>query len=259
MAADRRAGTSHHRGRADGAGGLRPPQGWSRADRTGPGARARRRVPPAAPGSAAGRCVGPGARRVLRGRRRARLQRLDLHGPRDRQHPFGHRVGGRGCDRRAQGTVARRGAIGGRRPAPRDGIRRPGRGVDPSDAGTRRAADGLRPSRLPRLRSSRRGAASRRRGDDRRRGLARQGGGGRGDRPSRARRAQAGLPDQDERRVLRGRRAAGCRAPAEPLPGDVRAGAPRRVDGALPRAGRGQRADPTGCPVRGSRRAAPPA
>ena len=78
--------------------------------------------------------IGASAGRVLRRRRRARLQRLDLHRARDHQHPLGHRLGGGRRDRRAEGSVARRCAGRGRRPAARDGIGRPGRGVDPRHA-----------------------------------------------------------------------------------------------------------------------------
>ena len=126
--------------RTDGTGGLRTPPRWPRADRTGPGARTRRRVPPAAHGSAARRRIGPGPGRLLRRRRRARLQRLDLHRPRDHQHPFGHRVGGGRRDRRTEGTVARRGAVGGRGPAPRDGY--PSTRPRPGSARRWRAASG---------------------------------------------------------------------------------------------------------------------
>ena len=76
----------------------RPPSPPSRRIRAGPGAH------PAQPGagprpasstSSTARLrttrLGPRAGRVLRGRRRARLQRLDLHGPRHHLDPLGHR------------------------------------------------------------------------------------------------------------------------------------------------------------------------
>ena len=63
---------------------------------------------------------------------------------------------------------------------------------------------------------------------------------------------------QDERRVLRGAGAPGRRPHAGPLPGDVLARPPRRLDGPRPRAGRRQPADPARRPLHRPRGARPP-
>ena len=81
---------------------------------------------------------------------------------------------------------------------------------------------------------------------------------GRGRRPAPARRAAPGSGAEDERRVLRRAGAAGRRAHAGSVPGDVLAGPPRRLDGPRPRAGGQQPADPARRPVRRARRARPP-
>ena len=74
-------------------------------------------------GDAAGRRHGPGARRLLHRRRRARLQRLDVHRPGHHLDPLGHRVGGHRRDRHDEGAAPRRRAVGGRRPAARRSAR----------------------------------------------------------------------------------------------------------------------------------------
>ena len=129
-----------------------------------PVARPGRGLPLPAQGRAARRRDGPGARRVLHRRRRARLQRLDVHGPGRHLDPLRHRVGGRRRDRHDEGAAPRRRAVGGRRPARPGRLGRPRRGVGPRGARPRRAADGLRPPRLPRLRPASGRAAQGRRG-----------------------------------------------------------------------------------------------
>src|SRR5439155_767144 len=71
------------------------------------------------------------------------------------------------------------------------------------DARQGRAADGLRPPRLSRLRPARRGAAQGRPVDGQEARVARPRDQGRGRRPARPRRAASGTGAQDERRVLR--------------------------------------------------------
>ena len=112
VAAHRRAGPCRDRGRALGIGRLRAPARRPRTGRARPVAGPGGRVPPAGSGRGSGRAIGARARRVLRRRRRARLQRLDLHGARDHQHPQRRRLGGGRRDRRAEGSMARRRAVG---------------------------------------------------------------------------------------------------------------------------------------------------
>ena len=128
-------------------------------------ARPRRGLPLPAQRRAARRRHGPRARRLLHRRRRARLQRLDVHGPGRHLDPLGHRVGGGRGDRDDEGPAPRRRAVRGRRPAQPDRLGRARRGVGPRRARPRRAADGLRPSRLPRLRPAGGRPAQGRRGD----------------------------------------------------------------------------------------------
>ena len=105
------------------------------------------------------------ARRLLHRRRRARLQRLDVHRPGHHLDPLRHRLGSRRRDRDDEGSAPRRRALGGRRPAREGRLRGARRAVAERGAGPGRAADGLRSPRLPRLRPARRGAAQGRRGD----------------------------------------------------------------------------------------------
>ena len=70
-----------------------------------------------------------------------------------------------GGDRHDEGAAPRRRPVRGRRPAHQGGLARARRGVDPRGARPRRAADGLRPPRLPGLRPAGRRAAQGRRGD----------------------------------------------------------------------------------------------
>ena len=107
----------------------------------------------------------PRARRVLRRRRRARPQRVDVHRPGHRLDTLRHRVGGHGRHRGHEGPAPRRGSVRGRRADPPGRLARAGRGVDPRRHRPQGAADGLRPSRLPRLRPAgeRRSARSSRR------------------------------------------------------------------------------------------------
>ena len=214
------------------------------------GMRADRARPVAGPGRglplpAHRRAARPGrrarARRLLHRRRRARLQRLDVHGA-------GHHLDAIRTWRRAvagaigalKGPLARRRAGRGRQPAARDRLAssRPSSGSATTlDRGERLMGFGHRVYRAydPRAAALREVAE----GHGRHGRLARQW-------PSRSRtialRVLAELKpdraDQDQRRVLRGGRAAGRGPAAGPVPGHVRAGAPRRLDGALPRAGR---------------------
>ena len=69
---------------------------------------------------------------------------------------------------------------------------------------------------------------------------------GRGRRAAGPGREAPGAPAQDERRVLRRAGADGRRPVTGPLPGDVLAGAARRLDRPRPRAGREQPPDPPG-------------
>ena len=118
LATDRRAGPGPDRVLALGAGRVRPAAGGQGADRARPVARPRR------PGFLyqlngerpdAGH--GPRARRLLHRRRRARLQRLDVHGAGHHLDPLRHRVGRRRGDRHDEGAAPRRRAVRGRRPA----------------------------------------------------------------------------------------------------------------------------------------------
>ena len=165
VAADDRAGPGADRVLTVRAGGVRPTAGRQGADRAGPVARPRRGVPVPAQRGAAGRRHGPGARCVLRRRLRARLQRLDVHRPGRDLDPLGHRVGGDGGDRDDEGAAPRRCTVRGRRPAEPGRVARARRGMGPRRARPRRAADGLRSPRLPRLRPAGRRAPQGRRGD----------------------------------------------------------------------------------------------
>ena len=100
VAADDRARPGADLVLAVGAGRLRAAARGQGADRAGPVARPRRGVPLPAQRGAARRRHGPGARCVLHRRRRAQLQRLDVHGPGRHLDPLGHRLGGDGRDRR---------------------------------------------------------------------------------------------------------------------------------------------------------------
>ena len=233
---------------------LRARQG---AGRAGSRPRPHRRVPLPAHRGAPRPRHGPRARRVLHRRRGAQLQRLDVHGARHHLDPLGHRVGGGRRDRHDEGPAARRRAVRGRRPARRGRIGRQGRSVDPRNARSRRAADGLRPSRLPRVRSAGGGPAQGGGVDGAQAGLAPAGDRGRGRRAAGPRRASPGAGAQDERRVLRGAGAAGRRSVAGPVPGHVLAVPPRRLDGPRARAGRQQPADPAGRELRRPRGARP--
>ena len=64
---------------------------------------------------------------------------------------------------------------------------------------------------------------------------------------------------QDQRRVLRGGRAAGRRAPARPLPAHLRPGPAGRLDRPRHRAGGHKPPHPAGRPLHGARGAAPAA
>ena len=92
------------------------------------------RVPVPAHRRAARPGHGARPRRLLHRRRRARLQRLDVHGTGHHLDPLGHRVGGRRRDRDDEGAAPRRRAVRGRRPARPGRLGRPGRGVDPRGA-----------------------------------------------------------------------------------------------------------------------------
>ena len=105
-----------------------------------PLARPRRGLPLPAHGRAAGPRHRACARRLLHRRCGARLQRIDVHGPGRDVDPIGHRLGGRRRDRDAEGAAPRRRAVGGRRPAQPDRVRRRCRGMGPRDARPRRAA-----------------------------------------------------------------------------------------------------------------------
>ena len=95
-------------------------------------------------------------------------------------------------------------------------------------------------------------------GMEHRPGLARAGHPGRGRRPPRPRREASRAGTQDQRRVLRRARPDGRRPRARPLPGDVLALAPRRLDGPRPRAVGRQPADPPGRQLHRARGARPP-
>ena len=172
LAADGRAGPRAHLVLALGARRVRPAAGGRGAGRAGPLARPRRGVPLPAHRRAPGPGHRPCARRLLHRRLGAWLQRLDVHGPHRDLDPIGHRLGGRGRDRHAQGPAPRRRPVGGRRPAQPDRVGRRCRGMGPRDACARRSADGLRPSGLSGLRPAGRGPAQGRRGDAQPAGLA---------------------------------------------------------------------------------------
>ena len=170
-------------------------------------------------GDAAGRRHGPRARRLLHRRRRALVQRLDVHRAGHHLDPLGHRLGGRRRDRHDEGAAPRRRAVRGRRPAQPGRLGRAGRGVGPRRARPRRAADGLRPPRLPGLRPAGGRAARGRRVDGAQARLAGPRDRGRGRRPARAGREAPGPAAQDQRRVLRRAGADGRRPHAGPVPG----------------------------------------
>ena len=87
------------------------------ADRPRSLARSRRGLPLPADGPAARSRDRAGARRLLHRRRRARLQRLDVHRPGHHLDPLGHRLGGDRRDRGDEGAAPRRRPARGRRPA----------------------------------------------------------------------------------------------------------------------------------------------
>ncbi len=192
-----------------------------------------------------------GDRHVLDLHRRARAQRVHVHRS-DRRLDRGRLrcralVGGRRALRAAarwrpgaRAADARRSGCGRLDRAVRQGPARPGR-----------AADGLRPSRLPRRGPAL--ATPARNGDGSRLAALRGGRGARAGRDRRAAGAQAGPPADDERRVLVGcrprhrGRAAGART------GHVRLLADGRLVGPHPRA---ETAQPARSPVGRVRRAA---
>ena len=138
VAADRRAGPRADRVLAVGAGRVRPAARRARS-RSSP---TRRSTSSTGflyqlTGVAAGCRDGPRARRLLHRRRRARLQRLDVHRAGHHLDPLRHRVGGRRRDRDDEGTAPRRRAVRGRRPA-RAG--RLGRSTPRSGSATRSTA-----------------------------------------------------------------------------------------------------------------------
>ena len=173
LAADDRASARAHVVLPLRAGGVRPAARRRPADRSRPVARPRRGLPVPADRRPARCRDGTRARRLLRRRGGAQLQRLDVHREGGHLDPVGHRVGGRGGHRHDEGTAPRRGAIGGRRPAQPGRFRGARRGVGPRRPRPRGAADGLRPPGLPRLRPAGGGAADGRRGDGAPPGLAR--------------------------------------------------------------------------------------
>ena len=183
---------------------------------------------------------GPG--RVLHRGRRARLQRLDVHGPGHHLDPLGPRVGGGRRDRHDEGPAPRRRAVRGRRPAQPGRLGRPRRGVGARSPRARRAADGLRASGVPGVRPAGRGPAHRRRGHGQQARLAPARDRGRGRRPAGPRREVPGPAAQDERRVLRRARAHGRRPHARPVPGHVLAG-PRTPAGRRTRSSRRRTTD----------------
>ena len=148
------------------AGGVRPAAGRQGADRAGPVARPGRGVPVPAQRAS--------------GRTPARARALDAYFIVGAEHGFNASTFtarvvtstrsdiasavDRG-DRDDEGAAPRRRPVRGRRPAQPGRLGRARRGMGPRRARPRRAADGLRPSRLPRLRPAGRGAAQGRRGD----------------------------------------------------------------------------------------------
>ena len=140
--------------------------------------------------------------------------------------------------RRAQGAAARRRADRGRQPAPRDRLAGARGAVDRRCPRPQGEADGLRASGVPRLRSACRGTPGGRRDPGQHGRLAAAGGRGRGHRAAQARRALPRPTAQDQRGVLHGGGAPGCGAAAGPVPGHVRAGSARGLDGACAGAGR---------------------
>ena len=190
----------------------------------------------------------PGDRHLLDLHRRARAQRLDVHG----------------AHRRLDGRRLRRGAlVGGRRalgPAPRrragaraaDARRRRGRvlhrGVRQGPARPRRAADGLRSPRLPGRGPA--GAPAPSHGAGARVAAVRGRGGARARRARGAPRPQARPRARDERRVLVGCRARRRGRAAAARAGDVRLLAHGRLVGARPRAEAPRPAGPSVGPIR---------
>ena len=176
-----------------------------------------------------------GDRRLLDLRRRARHERLDLH--RARRSPRPAPTSPRRC-RGAVGALS--GPLHGGAPSrvlkmldevERDGRRR---ALGQGRARPRRAADGLRPPRLPR-----RGPARARAAPHRARARLAALRGRRGAREGRAGRAagaQARPRAGDQRRVLVGGRARLRRSPAGPVHADVHLRARGRLVGAHPRA-----------------------
>ena len=174
---------------------------------------------------------GPRARRVLHARRGARHERLDVHGTRDRVDAVRHRFGSRRRRRRAQGQAPRRRAEPRVAHDRRDRHGRERGAVATREARRGRAADGVRPPRLPDVRPARSRAREGRRdarGDGRAAGARAP---GRGDGAAPPARVQAASPAVHERRVLRGR---GARRTSTCPPTCT----PRRSPLRAPRAGR---------------------
>ena len=215
LATNSRTGTRPHGLLAERPGGVRPPAARPRTRRARSLAGPCSGVPPAAQRRDARPRRSAGARRVLHRGRGARAQRFDVHRPSDYRDPLGHRVGGDRGHRRAEGPAPWRRPIRGRRPAPPDRGSRQRRALGPRRDRARRADHGLRAPRLPRLRSAGGRAPRGRRGHGFDGGLARHRGQGRGRGSARAGGAQAGPRHQDQRGVLRGGRAPGCRPGAE--------------------------------------------
>ena len=188
------------------AGGVRPAPRGQGADRAGPRRSTSSRASCTSSTARGPTRDGPGARRLLHRRRGARLQRLDVHRARDHLDPVGHRLGGRRRDRRDEGAAPRRRAVGGRRADPPGRLAGAGGAVGERHARPRRAADGLRPSRVSRLRPARGGAAQGRRVDGAPARLAGARDRGRRRRAAGPRREAPGAAAQDQRRVLRGAR-----------------------------------------------------
>ncbi len=254
MAADRRAGPGAHLVLPVRAGGVRPAPRRAGPDRARSLARPRRGLPL------------PAHRRHVRTRPRPGLSmRTSSSAPSTASTPRRSPPGSsprpvRTSRRRSTGAIGTmKGPLHGGAPSEVVDQLAPGRlgrarrGVGPRGPGPRRAADGLRPSRLPRLRPARRRAAQGGRGDGAQARLAAAGDRGRGRRAARPRREAPGSAAQDERRVLRRPGPDGRRPLAGPLPGDVLAGPSRRLDGPRPRAGGRQPADPPGRQLRRAR------
>ena len=134
-----------------------------RADRSGSGARPRRKLPVHADRPAAVGAGGTRVRRVARAARRSRAERLDVcraggGGDADR-----HSLRDRRRDRRAQGTASRRRQCRRHEDAARDRQgrrRRAGRGVRPRQARAQGEDRRLRPPRLSHGRSARHAPAA---------------------------------------------------------------------------------------------------